>query len=366
MASFQKQKNGHVRAFVHVNGFRESKTLRTKKTAIHWACEREKELEKLNGLACQEKTFEDLFIEYIKKVSPTKRGAKWEIRRLELLIRDHPALSTKTLIHSELSDFEDWMAHRLQKVSPSTVNRELNLISNTLTMARKWRWMNHNPTEELIRPKNPPARERRISQEEIEKICLALGYKKYMNPIFKRQFVGAAFLFAIETAMRAGEICQLTRSNIDLEKSTALLMKTKNGDTRKVPLSPTAKKILESLLCLLEPSDNETPVFQLTPNTLDGNFRKYRNKTDIEDLTFHDTRHEATTRLATTLPVLDLARVTGHRDINELLTYYNKSAEDIATELSKKNEDINKKVDYSKLAAEMFQHMKQIAAENNF
>ena len=50
----------------------------------------------------------------------------------------------------------------------------------------------------------------------------------------------------------------------------------------------------------------------------------------ITDLTFHDTRHEATTRLAKKLHVLDLARVTGHSNINELMTYYNKDARELA------------------------------------
>jgi integrase len=47
-------------------------------------------------------------------------------------------------------------------------------------------------------------------------------------------------------------------------------------------------------------------------------------------LTFHDARHEATTRLAGKLQVLDLARVTGHRDIKQLMTYYNKDARELA------------------------------------
>jgi len=57
------------------------------------------------------------------------------------------------------------------------------------------------------------------------------------------------------------------------------------------------------------------------------------SKTKIKDLTFHDTRHEAITRLAKKLDVLDLARMVGHRDIKQLLTYYNKSAKEIASQL---------------------------------
>jgi integrase len=50
-------------------------------------------------------------------------------------------------------------------------------------------------------------------------------------------------------------------------------------------------------------------------------------------LTFHDTRHEAITRLAAKLNVLDLARMVGHRDIKQLQVYYNAPAEEIAMRL---------------------------------
>lgn len=50
-------------------------------------------------------------------------------------------------------------------------------------------------------------------------------------------------------------------------------------------------------------------------------------------LTFHDTRHEAITRLAKKLHVLDLARMVGHSDIRQLHTYYNETAADIAARI---------------------------------
>jgi len=62
----------------------------------------------------------------------------------------------------------------------------------------------------------------------------------------------------------------------------------------------------------------------------DALFRKARDKSMIENLKFHDTRHEAITRLARKLQPLDLARMTGHTDLSELLTYYNAAATEIA------------------------------------
>ena len=59
--------------------------------------------------------------------------------------------------------------------------------------------------------------------------------------------VGASVLFAIETAMRAGEICNLKWEDVNFEKSTAFLPKTKNGFARTIPLSSMAVKILKHL-----------------------------------------------------------------------------------------------------------------------
>lgn len=154
--------------------------------------------------------------------------------------------------------------------------------------------------------------------------------------------------------MRAGEITSLTREDIDLEKRTAHLKMTKNGDERTVPLSERAIKILNNLPKL---NNSKAPIFQLSAGSLSAIFRTHRNKTPIQNLTFHDTRHEATTRLAKKFHVLDLARITGHKNINELLTYYDKSAEDMAKELAENTATTSNSsaaIDYSMLAKEMF------------
>jgi integrase len=99
---------------------------------------------------------------------------------------------------------------------------------------------------------------------------------------------------------------------------------TKNGLPRQVPLSPRALEIWAMV----------PEGFGVESATVDALFRVARDKrTKIEGLTFHDTRHEAITRLAKKLHVLDLARMVGHQDIKQLMTYYNETADDIAAKL---------------------------------
>ncbi len=75
-------------------------------------------------------------------------------------------------------------------------------------------------------------------------------------------------------------------------------------------------------------------MFGLTVSQKDAPFRKIRDRAAIDDLHFHDTRHEAITRLARRLDILDLARMVRHRDLNQLRVYYNTTASEIAKRLA--------------------------------
>ena len=106
------------------------------------------------------------------------------------------------------------------------------------------------------------------------------------------------------------------------------LPETKNGDQRDVPLSAKAVDLISKLKGL-----DKTQVFTVTSASLDALFRKARDKCEIENLHFHDSRANAITILSQKLEVLDLARMIGHRDIRNLLVYYRKSATLIADKL---------------------------------
>lgn len=331
MATFETLKSGKIKAAVCVNKVREKKTFPNITKAKSWANEREAHLRKLDAVVDDSRTVRDLFDRYANEISSNKKGAHWEILRLNMFIREYPSICSKRLIKLAKADFQMWIKERGERVKSSTVNRELNLISHCLTVAREdWMWMSHNPMKGLKRPKNPKARVRRVCHAETQELGYVMDYREQSKLTMKKQFTMAAFLFAIETAMRAGEICSLTLPRINFDTKVAYLPHTKNGDERYVPLTDRAIQILEQL----PEVDDDISVFQLKPGSLSSTFLKYRKMTTIEDLTFHDSRHEAITRLAAEIEVLDLARVTGHKNINELMTYYDESPEAIAKKLN--------------------------------
>ncbi len=95
--------------------------------------------------------------------------------------------------------------------------------------------------------RNQIARTRRPSDEEIERICMWCLYDKDTVPKLKKQRVALAFLLAVETAMRAGELCSLNWDDIDFDGLVAYLELTKNGYSRDVPLSKKALKLFYQL-----------------------------------------------------------------------------------------------------------------------
>ena len=170
-----------------------------------------------------------------------------------------------------------------------------------------------------------------MSQDEIDRLLLACGYEYDVAPETATARVGAAFLFALETAMRSGEICALTWENVDLNRRVAHLPMTKNGHARVVPLSKEAVRLLEQMRLVW---DEGAPVFRLTDANRDALFRKIRARAMVEGLHFHDTRREALTRMAAKVDVMTLAKISGHRDLRILQnTYYAPDMGDVASRL---------------------------------
>lgn len=308
------------RAEVYVNGKRESATRGTKREAIAWAQAREAEL---TGARLPDHSVKDAMRRYAREVCPSHKGRQWEEVRLRALERD--ALAAVSLPALKAADVAAWKQRRLAAVSPASVARELNLLRSVLEEARReWGWLHGNPAKDVKRPPSPASRKRRISQGEIDRVITACGLDG-LEARTASQRVGLAFLFALETAMRSGEIVGLRWA--DIRPKSAILPATKNGDQREVPLSARAREILGAL-------DRSTAtVFELSDQIRDVLWRRARDAAEVADLHFHDSRAEAIWRLSKKLDVMELARVIGHRDLRSLMLYYQTSAEELADRL---------------------------------
>lgn len=320
MASFRKLKSGSWRAEVARQGKRKSKSFPTKQAAKEWAARQEYLILSDEGGGSSE-TFGSIMDRYAREVSPKKRGQRWEAIRLERFRKDDIAkIAMKDL---KASDFASWRDARLKEVAPGSVIREMILLSAVLTTARReWGLIRENPMRDVKKPSSPPSRDRLPTQDELDRLAHVAGGD--LTKATARAF--HAFLFAMETAMRAGEIVGLTRARVDLERRVASLPMTKNGRGRDVPLSSEAVRLIRAL-------PEGDPVFGLTSRQLDALWRKIRAKAKVDGLTFHDSRHASITALSKKLDVLALARMVGHRDLRQLQAYYNETAEELARRL---------------------------------
>jgi integrase len=333
MASISPTEAGGWRVSVCKLGVRDTRTFpkgTTKTAAGQWGTTREAEIIRdANEKRAQEenRTVRQLIEEWTKMKLPTRESYEWEAGRCKWFLKNLPFLD---LILRELDadDIEEWIAERSMVVAGSSINRDLQLLGPILKYGIKRKWIAVNPLEAVERPANGEPRDVRIDDKATDAVIAALGYTRGTEPLTKPERVAVAFLLALETGMRKGEMLKTERPNIHADYIHLPSRITKNRSKRDVPLS-TAARALVALL----PAHWSTLLGDLSTDTADALFRAARVKAGYPDLHFHDTRHEAVTRLARRLEILPLSRMIGHRDLNSLKVYYNATPQEIAAML---------------------------------
>ncbi len=318
----------------------QTKTFEYKEDAELWAKTVESEMGRgvfISRAAAEKTTLRELIARYVEEVTPTHDGHESESLRLMAMARRD--IGEKTAAALTSGDFAKYRDSRLKEVEPSTVHRELGLFRQVIDQARR-EWginLHDNPVENVSRPRLDNARERRLDPDEEKYLIDATNgcLTPWLRPMIQ---------LALESAMRQGELCNLAWDRIDFSAPSAYLPKTKNGDARTVPLSTRAVSILKEI-----PRSIGGKVFPMTTGAVKQSWdrtvcrarKRYEEdqkasgkipeKRFLDDLHFHDLRHEATSRLAMKIPnVLMLARITGHKDLQMLKRYYHPKVEDLA------------------------------------
>jgi len=330
LAYIRKQRN-KWRAEIERNGVRTSRTFETKAAATAWAAMEESAILSEKRGALPRKTLADALTDYAEKISPGKKGKRAEMLRLDAFARDFPKIAGKIISDVTTPDLAAWRDARLKLVTPGSVQRDINLLKHVFTVAiKEWKWLTVSPFDGLRAPGDNPPRTRRILPSEIKRLCRWLGYRTGKPPATKQAEVALAFLLSLRTGMRAGEVLQMSGKTVDLQRRVALVAhKTQHltGRPREVPLSSKALRLLRPVL-------GKGSVFTVGSDSLSVLFGKARDSLLIDDLHFHDARADALTRFAKKVDVMQLARISGHKDLRILMEhYYRESASDIASRL---------------------------------
>ena len=326
-----------------------SKSFPTKRDAQAFAAVTESEMSRgvfkvPASVGCE--TLRDLMQRYKAEVTPAKRGRSKEDRRISCLLM--PGATSAPLLDKALADLEAldvsrWRDARIKDVAPATLLREWAIFSHAIETARlEWGFAElRNPFKGVRKPAVRNRRDRRVSAAELAAICAATGSAE----------LALMVSLAVETGARRGEILSLQWSAIDLQKRVAVLAddSTKNGHSRTLPLSPAALDLLRSMPRRLDGG----PVFTLRPDSVSQGFgravararRAYEaqcaqagtvpDPNFLTDLRFHDTRHEACSRLAEKgFSTLEIASVSGHRTLQLLTRYVHLRPEALAEKLA--------------------------------
>ena len=337
MAAIYKRGPGHWQVLVRRKGYpTQSKSFKRRLDADAWAREVEAEMDRgvfASRKEAENTTLSDALDRYEREVTIHKKG--FQEKALIKKWKSHP-LAIRSLLSIQGKDIAAYRDARLKEVSPNAVRLELAVISHLFTIAvKEWGMAGLvNPVSQIRKPKLPQGRDRRLLPGEMDRILSASD-----SPV-----LSDLVRFAVETAMRRGELAGMTWDRVDLRKRTVTLPETKNGEKRVVPLSTEAVRVLSGLARRI---DGE--VWGMEPASITQAFlralsrarkayekecEEKKEKPDpayLVDLTFHDLRHEATSRFFEKgLNPMQVAAITGHKTLQMLKRYTHLKAEDLA------------------------------------
>lgn len=342
MASIQKR--GSVfRVRIIRKGYTSlSRSFKTRIEAIKWARKTESEIDQgfikpakvlSNRMLDRDLKFGEAANHYMSNHSVHKRNYRSECGIINILINRWGELQVKEIDKPEIIQLRDDLVSSGR--CGGTVNHYFNAISKIFQMLHEsWLIDIDNPIKGIKRLPANPSRTKRINGD-IETALLnacAKSKSRELKPIVE---------FALETAMRRGEIMGLKWFDIDLPNRRAFLRLTKNGDPRQVPLTLKAVKILNSLK-----NDHHEYVFTLSMDALRRHFNKavktardnwhLGGANPFDDCRLHDCRHEALSRLSDAgLNVIELSHISGHKTLSQLARYTHPSHDAIFSKIDK-------------------------------
>ena len=262
-------------------------------------------------------TVSDLLTRYRNDVLPHKRASTvynqvYHLRWWEAQL-GHYALSAIT--PALIVEYRDKLARTREN---STVRRYLAVLSHAFTVAvQEWEWANENPFHKVSKPKEPRGRVRFLSEDERQRLLdsCQISWNSALYTIV---------VLALSTGARRGELLSLHWSDVDLRRGMLTFRKTKNGETRAVPLTGYALDVLTQHAKIRRL--DTTLVFPERTGTRPMSIREAWKfavqRAAITNFRFHDLRHSAASYLAMGgASLAEIAEVLGHKTLQMTKRY---------------------------------------------
>jgi integrase len=337
----RRQANGSIRYTAIVRKrlgktivHREAKTFTHRSAALSWARHREVALE--NPAALTRKgtvTLAELIRWYIDTFETISRWRRSKQTHLEFLERHSIGRSNALTLTSRML-IDHVRSRRADGAGPATVINDLVWIGVVLRAAKNVKELPVRPEttqeasgacRELRLISKPRRRARRPTADELARLREYFAGRDRRARIPMRAIVD----FAIGSARREAEICRLEWRDNDAATRTGLVRDAKHptsrdGNHRRFKYTPEAWAIVES-----QPRASGC-IFPYDPKSVGAAFTRACHLLGIEDLHFHDLRHEATSRLFELgYQIHEVAQFTLHESWNELKRYTNLKPENV-------------------------------------
>lgn len=343
MATIVKTPSGTWKAVIRKIGWpTAAKTFRTKRDAEDWARRTEDEMVRgvfLSRAPSEKLTIAGALKRYMEEVSVTKkattqRSERFTAQHLEAFFGKYSMAAVSAELVARYRD-ERLGAGR----SNNTVRIELALLGHLFrTAIQEWGLgLTFNPVANIRKPSPGQGRSRRLTADEQERLFAAAD--AHSNPM-----LGWIIRLAVETGMRSSEITGVRCGQVDLGRRVIRLADTKNGTARLVPLSRAAVEILKHALDNpMRPNCSDLVFFgepgrdgQRRPYIFQKLWAKLTQDLGLDNLHFHDLRHEAVSRLVEGgLSDQEVAAISGHKSMQMLKRYTHLRAEDLVTKLDR-------------------------------
>jgi integrase len=350
MATFIKR-GGRWRAQVRRIGQPSlSKSFASRSDAASWARDTEHKMDRGQMIDPGRKiTFADVLSAYRDEL--LSKGSKGMGRsKAQILDKLCKMLGQRRLIELKTTTFVEFAkARAVEGAGPATILQDLTYIGTVLRHGGVLLGAEHAAASCVTgldaarrtlrnsgRIAKPEERDRRPTDDELNRL---IAYW-CPNP---RQSIPMIdlMLFAVSTAMRLGEIVRLRWEDLDEATRTVLIRARKHptkkaSNNQKVPLPfgtciVGARAVDPLQIMLRQPSAwrREGRIFPHAAQSVSTAFQRATGDLKIENLHFHDLRHDGASRLFEAgWPIERVALVTGHRDWNMLRRYTQLRAED--------------------------------------
>lgn len=343
--TIQGPKGTRYTARIRFGGIEESKTFSTKTAAREWAKRREVELKEKPHLANSEAhkhTLGEAIDRYSASVLPQAGEAMRRDRPhyLAWWREHHGSLPLSMVQPPVLAEAKDRLARTPKArgtgtLAPATVLQYMLAIGHVLAYAvREWHWLPVNPMDAVSKPRVNNARTRYLDDtpgpdgtSELTRLLDACRVSESPDLL-------PYVLLSLVTGGRSSEVLGLTWGDVDLSGRTVTFRHTKNGDIRRVSITPELVDMLQGRAnrgigkALVFPSPNDPA----RPIDLRSAWETAIRRAGIEDFRPHDLRHSAASYLAMEGATLaELAGVLGHRTLAMVKRYSHLSPEHVAT-----------------------------------